>query len=70
MISDQLRRVPFGAGISGVVVALVIALILVFAYVQHPGLTRGAFALGALALFGRQFLALRSRRRRGGYEPQ
>jgi hypothetical protein len=62
MISDQLRRVPFGHGVWGVVVASIIAIILVLAYVDGPrSVTGGAFALGALALLGRQLQALRNR---------
>ena len=60
MISDQLRKVPFGNGVLGIVVASIIAIVLVVAYVVGPrSVTRGAFAVGALALLGRQVQSLR-----------
>ncbi len=68
MISNQLRRVPFGHGVWGVVAALIIAVILVFAYVEGPrSVTRGAFAVGALALLGGQLQVFRSRGRQRRY---
>jgi hypothetical protein len=61
MMSNQLRTIPFGHGVWGVVVASIIAIILVLAYLEGPqSVVRGAFALGALALLGRQLRALRS----------
>jgi hypothetical protein len=62
MPSDQLRNGPFGHSAWGVVVTSILAIILVLAYVEGPpSATRGAFALGALVLLGRQVQALRIR---------
>ena len=62
MNSDHLRNVPFGHGPWGVVVASVIAIVLVLAYVEGPrSVVRGAFAVTALALLGQQLANLRRR---------
>jgi hypothetical protein len=62
MTSDQLRNGLLGHSEWGVVVASLPAIILVLAYVEDPSATRGAFALGALVLLGRQVQALLIRR--------
>jgi hypothetical protein len=54
---------PFGTGIWAVVVTSVIAVILSFAYFDQPSIVRGAFAIGALALFGRQLRTFLGRQR-------
>jgi len=65
MVPVQLRNDPFGRGVWGVAVAAVIAVVLVLAYLEGPrSLTRGAFALAALALLWRQVQALRHGRGR------
>jgi hypothetical protein len=62
MTSDQLRNGPFGHSAWGVVVALILAIVLALAYVEGPrSATGAAFALGALALLGRQLQARRIR---------
>jgi hypothetical protein len=61
MIPDQFRNIPFGRSGWGLIAALVVAIILVLAYVEDPRLMKGAFALGSLALLGRQFRTFRSR---------
>jgi hypothetical protein len=65
MVEVQLRNDPFGRGVWGVVVAALIALVLVLAYLEGPGsLTRGAFAFAALVLLWRQVQVLRRGRDR------
>jgi hypothetical protein len=58
MMSPHVRRVPFGSGVWGVVLASTIAIVLVTAYIQGPrSVTRGAFAVAAVAVLGRQLAA-------------
>jgi hypothetical protein len=61
-MSAHVSKVPFGSGIWGVVLASAIAIVLVFTYVQGPrSLTRGAFAVAAVAVLARQMAAFWSR---------
>ena len=62
MASVRLGKLPFGDGVWGVVVASVLAIGLILAYVLGPrSVVRGAFAVAALAVLVRQVQVFRSR---------
>jgi hypothetical protein len=59
----RLGKLPIGDGVWGVVVASVLAIVLVLAYVLGPrSVIRAAFALAALAVLVRQVQVFRNRR--------
>jgi hypothetical protein len=63
VLSIQSKAAPFGRGVWGLVLALIVAAVLVGAYVDGPrSLPRGAFAVGALAILGRHILTFRYRK--------
>ena len=65
MASGRFGKLPFGDSVWGVAAASVLAIVLIFDYVQGPrSLIRGAFAVAALAVLMRQVQVFRSRRTR------
>ena len=61
-MSIQSKGAPFGQSVWGLVLAMVVAVVLVGAYFDgSDSVTRGAFAVAALVVLGRQIRAFRRR---------